>query len=119
MKQDNRRFVQFLKIELEDLESDLYLMIDNNQERRERGLITGHVAKENIAVFRNEIAGLACFRNLLDETDPSAFAAIGDLTASIKKQFHELIRTYDFVPAVELYIDRKIGKIMQYISQNP
>jgi hypothetical protein len=115
----NKRFIQFLKIELEDLESDLNLMIDNNQERRDRGVITGHVAKENIAVFRNEIAGLGCFRKILDETDPSAFTGIDDLIASVKNRFHVLIMTCDFVPAVELYIDRKIGKIMQYISQNP
>ncbi|MBN2038942.1 MAG: hypothetical protein JW864_02805 [Spirochaetes bacterium] len=116
MKNLMRKYIRVLKIELDDIEADIELLIDEIVEKGEKHQITKYVLLENLAVLKNEMSGIEYLKNMLDGMNPDDFSDIQELADEIDKRVREYIEKGGLVKAVYSVIERKLHKVMKYIK---
>ncbi|MEW6755438.1 MAG: hypothetical protein AB1505_31330 [Candidatus Latescibacterota bacterium] len=117
MRRINANFLAIVKLEMEDLREDIEALIEQCTADRERGVVTNYVAMENLALFHNELLGLADFGRILEAADPAIFATLEEMIAHLRTSFRVHIRQSGLAEVVTLYVDRKLEKVRQYVAQ--
>ena len=117
MHKVNEKYLAILRVELEDLQEDIEELIAQITQEREEGGLTNYVFMENLALFRNELLGVDAFGRILDQLDPGAFATLDELVEHLKNTFRAKVKDAGLAKAIEVYVERKLEKVRQYVSQ--
>lgn len=107
-----KNFIAILKIEIEDLQADLELLISENQNKRAAGKITDYVYLENDALYRHELQATHTFQQILNNVDYQQFSRLEDLIDYLRDAF----RQGGYVRAINICIERKINKVARYVT---
>jgi len=116
MKNMLPKYLAILKVELEDLKSDIDFQIELTRTRKDEGNITNYVFMENQALYKNMNHAINTFNLILKETDPAAFTCLDDLIDHLKNRFSQAVEEYGYAQAAIRYTDRKLNKVSQYIN---
>lgn len=107
-----KNFIAILKLEIEDLQADLELLIAENQRKKDEGKITDYVYMENDALYRHELQATKTFQSILENVNPDQFKQLEDLTNYLRDTFRE----GGYVRAINICIERKIRKVTRYVT---
>ncbi len=116
--EQRRKFVEILRIELEDLAEDVKAMEDNTRGRAARGEITEYVLKENLAVLERERRGIAAARDCLAAVRPGDYGSLEEMIADMRSQLDDCIRCGHFEPVVRTLVERRLAKVARYVGQD-
>lgn len=111
------KFVKVLRVEMEDLEADIELLVEENYRRLQEHMETERVCRENVATLRNEEFGIRHFIEILDEVDVDDFDDLDHLIATVRTRFHDVIEKCGLARATIRFADRKITKVKSYITE--
>lgn len=117
MKGNKRNFLAILRIELDDLSTDIERLIQECSLGAQKGAITQNVFMQNLAIFKNELLGVHSFQHILDKIDPENYDDLDSLIEDIRKQFQALLRSHGLVHALQVYVNRKLDKVARYVTQ--
>jgi hypothetical protein len=112
-----RKFLGILKVELEDLESDIGDLLEVCQRRKDDSEITDYVYLENKTLLLNEIAALKSLIHGLDDMDTGNFAAPPQMIQEIDRLIRARTRESAFPEAVYRMVKRRLDKVAQYLLQ--
>ena len=118
MKEKYAKFMQILKVELEDLEEDINTLVDLTEERRLQRQISEYVGLENISLLRQEFAGIKDVLENIKRLDMIENESFPDFVERLKTRIREVIVSSSYPDAVYIFIDRRIQKVVEYISGN-
>lgn len=107
-----KNFLAILKVEIEDLQADLELLIAECQRKKDEGKITDYVYMENMALFRHELQATNTFSRIVEKTDYSQFQNLEELINFLRDSFRE----GGYVRAINICIERKINKVARYVT---
>jgi hypothetical protein len=110
-----RKFVKILRVELEDLQDDLKLLVDGHREQFARNEITEHVCLENIGTLRSEELGVAHFLRELDQVDTGGFNDLDALVEHVKQAFKGDIARSGLARAAYFLAELKIKRVARYV----
>ena len=113
MKHKIERYLKILKIELEDLETDIAFSEELLRRKHDEHKITDYVFLENLSTFKSELLGIKKMENEID----SLVDKYDDLDALIKdvyKFFEDKVKEAGLPPVVFVLIKRKLDKVYQY-----
>ena len=113
---DKGKYLEILKIELEDLAEDIKLLVDDYKTRRESGEITNYVLLENLALLTHEIHGAESFVNILRDMQPDDYASLDEMVAVIDSKMGDLIEHGGHDPLLHKMVKRKLAKLTAYVS---
>lgn len=119
MRKMKRRYIEILRIELEDLKEDLELLIEESKRDRRDGCLTDHVFFANLALFKNELLGVDTFFKIVNEIDPEEFEDVNALVGHLRTVFREKVKFYDLAEAINVCVERKLMKVARYVTQGP
>jgi hypothetical protein len=111
-----RKFLNVLRIELEDLEADLAALVEFYKQRKNSHEITNYVYLENKGLLINE---LRCIANLLDRlaaVDTSKYDTVDAMIDDMERMIAERARQCAFPDVVSALVTRKIQKVRKYIA---
>jgi hypothetical protein len=114
-----RKYLDILRIEVEDLIEDIGLIVNEYTERRDRGEITNYVFLENLAVLHNELLGVDDMMEMLDSVDPESYSNLDELVADIEVKIKNKIKNSHLAEALYPLVKRKLEKVSRYVAQVP
>ena len=117
MPETRAKYLAILRLELDDLHEDIEALIRQTTKERESGNLTNYVFLENLALFKNELLGVDAFGKILEQTDPHAFATLDEMVDHLKTTFRARVKACGLAEVIELYVERKLVKVMQYVAQ--
>ncbi|NCC53338.1 MAG: hypothetical protein EOM20_19300 [Spartobacteria bacterium] len=115
MRDVKKFFLRFLEVELDDLKEDLDLLAEQCRRHSSGDRPTEHVVMANLALFNKELLGVGKFSQLIHSVKTEEYETLDEMVQALKKMFAERIAKCDLPPAVRLYIDRKIDKVVKYM----
>ena len=111
------KFLKILKIEVQDLVSDVEHYIAGQRERFEQERISEHVMKENVGLAQAEILAVQRFEAWVDGLSPRQFDSVEAACTHIREHVYEHVRGSARCPFVMHLLDRKLQKVRQYAEQ--
>jgi len=117
MRALKNNYIAILRIELNDLLTDLEKLIEECSKGHQTGMISENVLMQNLAVFKNEILGVHRFQRILDNIHAQEYERLDDMIEDIRLKFHALIHDHGLADAIQIYIDRKLLKVERYVKQ--
>jgi hypothetical protein len=117
MKDLLHKFIGILKVELEDLESDIGDLLEICQRRKDNREITDYVYLENKTLLLNEIAALKSLIHSLDGLDTAKFASQDEMFTEVQRLIQARTRESAFPEAVYSLVKRRLDKVVQYLRQ--
>ena len=114
-----RKYLDILRIEVEDLIEDIGLIVNEYKRRKDRGEITDYVFLENLAVLHNELLGVDDMMEMLDSVDPEDYSNLDDLVADIEIKIRKKIENSHLAEALYPLVKRKLEKVSKYLAQVP
>ncbi len=117
MKDLKRKYIQILKIELEDLHDDIAMYIEQISKDAKCGDITNYVFMENLALMNNETVGIGIVNKYLDSINVDDYADINALMEKIKSDLRKKLEDDGIAFALNVYLERKLKKVSLYVSQ--
>jgi len=118
MLKAKQRFIEVMRIELEDLHDDIDALLKHCDEALHEHTLTELGYFGNLRVLRSELRGVGFFSRMLDETDPEKYETLKALMDDLEKRLVEGVRKYCMVPAVDRLIRRKIEKAVKYVVED-
>ena len=118
MREKYAKFMQILRVELEDLEEDINTLAEMTEERRRQHQITEYVNLENISLLKQEFAGIRDVVENLKRIDMIENESFPDFVERLKTRIREVIVSSSYPDAIYIFIDRRIQKVVEYISGN-
>ncbi len=115
MKDLLQKYLKLLKIELEDVEEDLSVLLELHEQRKQRGEITNYVFLENVAVLKKGILGIRNFLQSVDILDAGKYSSLTEMIEDIDNLFKQKTKDYNFPEAIYTLTERKFNKIAKYI----
>lgn len=116
MNKPVKAYLAILKVEMDDLEEDLKLLIEQAQERYEKGEITNYVYLENLAVFKQELFGVDGIARRFEKNDPERFASLDELITNLKEDLLDE-KARDLLPqGIISMVERKLEKVKDYLT---
>ena len=113
---DNRKlFLKILKVELEEIETDIKLLIELYQSRYEKLEITHYVQQENDALLEREISCLKKLIPALDTFPVEEYQDNESFIAGLKVFLDSFVKENQFPHAVFLLTEHKMQKVVKYI----
>jgi len=112
----SEKFLKILRIELEDLQAHLEALETKTDDAMRRGLATEHVVRENCALYENEKCSVRRFINELKTFDAAGYDSPAVLAEAVKKRFAEVQRACDYAGASCVFAERKICKVLRYVT---
>ena len=113
MKHKIERYLKILKIELEDLETDIAFSEELLRQKHDEHKITDYVFMENLSTFKSELLGIKEMEheidNLVDKYD-----SLDDLTDDVYKFFKDKVKDAGLPEVVFVLIKRKLDKVYKY-----
>ena len=116
MKDLLRKFIGILKVELEDLESDIGDLLEVCQRRKDNREITNYVYLENKSLLIREITGIKSLVHSLDALDTQGFSSSQEMFRAIDLQILARTREGDFPEAVYSLVKRRLEKVIKYLG---
>lgn len=116
MKDLLRKFIGILKVELEDLESDIGDLLEICQRRKDNREITEYVYQGNKNLLIREITGIKSLVNSLDALDTRGFSSPQEMFREIDLQILARTREGDFPEAVYSLVKRRLEKVIKYLG---
>ena len=116
MKEKLEKYLKVLKIELEDLESDLELMADVYGQREKRDEITDYVYLENVSVLKTEILGINSIVESIDDIPVEQFTSLGEFVEYVDTLFRDRTEHASYPEGVYSLVKRKLEKVKRYIE---
>lgn len=111
-------FIKILMIELEDLEEDIELLIQECDERHCKNEISEYVFLENLATLKNEMFGVESFLADIMKIDPLSYKNVNDLVEELKEKLKKRIKEKGLAKSVEILINRKMLKVLNYVNSS-
>ena len=118
MRKIQQKYIQILRLELEDLETDIKKLIAECEKSRESREWSTNVFMENLAIFNNELLGVNIFENFLTSLDIEKFTTLDEMVEFILKEFQKKVKELGLVPAINRLIERKLQKVADYVSRD-
>ncbi|OQY33089.1 MAG: hypothetical protein B6241_09085 [Spirochaetaceae bacterium 4572_59] len=113
---DNRKlFIKILRVELEEIENDINLLIELYQSRYEKHEITHYVQQENGALLEREISCLKKLLPVLSTFPTEEYQDNESFIAGLKVFLDNFVKENQFPHAVFLLAEHKIQKVVKYI----
>ena len=112
-----QKFLDILKVELNDLETDLDLLVDEYKKRKKNNEITDYVFLENLAVLKREMYGIDNLIEAVDSVKSDTFSNLDDMAEEIKKRIAETIAHHDLSEALLSLSERKMKKAQRYCEE--
>lgn len=107
------KFFRILDIELIDLEEGLDAYRKAGDERFQNKEITEYVHKENNALLKREIFDIGILREKIQAIAYKDFRSLNEASREVVS----IIQSFTGVPnAVHLYMERKVDKVLHYIT---
>jgi hypothetical protein len=117
MSRTSRHFISLLKVEFEDIKSDLRAMEELLVSRIDLRQITDYVYNENTALLEREIAGVDRLGSLLEKLSPEELEEpVEELAPRLEARFTEEIRRRQIPEAVRPLIIRRLRKVAGYLA---
>lgn len=116
MKQEKKAFLEILKLELEDLDEDIKVLIQEYTEKHDREEITNYVFKRNIALMQSEIFGVEGFLEDIRNMDPVTYDTLDHLMETVISKLHERVKTKGLPQSLIYLVERKVRKVAGYIQ---
>lgn len=116
MRAVKQNYLRILRIELEDLQADIEHLIEQCRADEKSKQISEKVILQNLATFQNELLGVHAFQKVLDEIDPEQFETLEAMIEHIRSRFQSLIHSHGLVPALSIYVNRKLDKVARYVT---
>jgi len=116
MNTEIRRYLDILRIELTDIESALLEKEEKIGQRFKSNELTYYVTEENLALIRQEIAGVRQIIETLGAMDFSDVSSVDQLTERLERIVTEKSAEYDLPDAVLVYIKRKLRQVKDFVS---
>lgn len=117
MSRTSRHFISLLKVEFEDIKSDLRSMEELLVNRIGLREITDYVYNENTALLEREIAGVDRLRSLLDQVSCEELEEpVDELAVRLEARFTDEIRRRQIPEAVRPLIIRRLRKVAGYLA---
>lgn len=114
----NKRFIEFLLIELNSIKDDLDDMVKIFQERFKNHELTKYVNLENTALIDREKDGIKMIKSIVEKFDISKYDDIDMLAQALLDDIKtSVIDEYDYPKALCCYIEKKIQKVKAYVLQ--
>jgi len=117
MKEKMRKFLKILRVELEDLEEDMELLIDLHREKEQKRVITPYVCMENIGLIKNEISAVKRIIGSIENVGIDEYNNIEELTEHINNIFKKQIKESDYPDSIYFFVKRKLDKVKKYIEE--
>ena len=115
MESKIRKFLEILRIELEDLIFDLEFNETVLAKRLKEHEITEYVFLENISLLKREILGIEKIKRMLNDSSVEV-ETIEDLKELVENYFHDEIKSAGLPNVVFLLVNRKLDKVVKYMS---
>jgi hypothetical protein len=110
-----QKYLEILKIELEDLILDLELGEEVLKKRLEEHEITEYVFMENIGLLKKEVLGIEKLKKVVGAAGDE-HKSIGELRILLEDYFAKELHAAGLPKVVSLLVNRKLEKITRYMS---
>jgi hypothetical protein len=114
---EKSRYLDILRIEVEDLIEDIGLVVEVYKKRKERGEITNYVFLENLAVLIHEKKGLNNLMELLGSIDAESYSDLKEMIGDIEKKIISRINDSHLEEALLPLVKRRLKKVARYVNQ--
>ena len=115
MNNKTRKYLEILKIELEDLIEDLEFSEKVTAKRHEDHEITEYVFLENLSLLKKEVLGVEKLKKMVEGLE-GRYTATAELREEIENYFIREIKSTGLPEVVFLLVSRKLDKIDKYID---
>ena len=116
MIQQKTAFLRILKVEMDDLEKDIELLIQEYTQKHDNDQMTNYVFNENLALLQRELFGLKGFREEIAAMEPGEEKSLEELREHLDNRLKERVLEKGLPNAILLLMERKIGKVVDYIT---
>jgi len=116
MPSSKNHFMRLMQVEILDLIEDIEAVEASHKQSFEADTVSQYVYRENNALLAREIHSLQKIAKLIDGLDSSVYADTASLADDLLVRSKELVRKNEDPEAVCLILDRKIDKVLQYLS---
>jgi hypothetical protein len=117
MVSTHQKFMRLLQLEIESLHDEIEIILQSLDHRLEKHEITDYVRNENGAILRNELLGiedvLRCKLDVAERDD----ATLDEIVAEARSCLRKRLIDRGYVPALYELVNRRIDKIVSYLSQ--
>ena len=115
MSDKRKLFLKILKVELEEVESEIDILIKVYQSRYEKHEITHYVQQENGALLEREISCLKKMVPVLDTFSTEEYQDNESFVSGLKVFLDGFVKENQFPHAVFLIAEHKLQKVVKYI----
>lgn len=115
---DKHKYLEVLRIEIDDLGEDIRALQEHYRDRSARGEITDYVLKENVAVLERESHGIAAVRACVGDVRAEDYRSLDEMLAGLRERLDDRIRCGGFEPVVRRLVERKLVKVARYVRQD-
>ena len=115
MQEKMKKFLKILRIELEDIENDISMLVNLHLEREKKKEITHYVCRENLALLNREISDLHIVLRYFDSLSLEAFDSLEQMIEEVDKRIKAKTEEMQFDEVVYNLIKRKIEKVKMYV----
>ena len=116
MRAAKANYIAILRIELDDLKTDIERLMEECSNVHEQCNISQNVFMQNLATFKNELLGVHAFQHILDTIAPDDYDTLDELIEDIRNHFQTLIQSHGLVKALQIYVNRKLDKVANYVK---
>ena len=106
------------EMELDDLHTDIELLIDRYTDEHDHEAISNYVFLENIALMNNELFGIDSFIEEVRRIDSSRFTGVVELIGFLTATLHQRCREKGYATSVCVLAERKMNKIHSYLESD-
>lgn len=117
MSDQRIKYLQILNMELNDLQSDLEMLVASYATEKDAKKISNYVFMENIALLKNEILGVNVFHDVLKAIKIDQFKTVEDLICYVKTEFNLKMRQHGIAAALHRFVDKKLDKVEKFIKE--
>ena len=115
MKHKIERYLKILKIEFEDLESDIISYEEMLEKKHDQNEITDYVFLENLSIIKMELLGIKEMESAVDALS-GEYESLDDLIDNIYRYFEKKVKDANLPDVVFVLIKRKLDKVYKYMS---
>jgi len=116
MPSSKNHFIRLMQVEILDLIEDVEAVGASHKQCFEDDTVSQYVYRENNALLEREIHSLQKIAKLIAGIDTSVYADTASLADDLRVRSKELVRKNEDPEVVFLILDRKIDKVLQYLS---
>ena len=110
-------YLKILRIEMEELETDLQHLADEFRENASSRCLSENVVMQNLATLRNELLGVGTFERIIEHTQPETFDSLDEMIEYLKTAFRQKMVSSGLAEAVWYLVERKLEKVSTYVRQ--